>query len=288
MKAGCMAIVEGRRIGLALGGGGARGLAHIPVLEALDELGVKPCRIAGTSIGAVIGAAYASGLSGLEIRAHTLDALGEPTRVLAKLMELRPRLFKGMFARGALGAIQFDAERVVGLFVPEKVAQDFAALSIPLSVIATDFYGWRECEIVSGPLRTAVAASISLPTIFKPVLFEGRILVDGSLVNPLPADKLTEADIVVAVDVVGGPEPGAGRDIPSPMDAIFGATQILLQSIIAEKLRSDRPDVLLRPNINEFRVLDFLKARKIFKAADPIKDELKRKLEPLLTSISQP
>ena len=279
-----MGTVEERRIGLALGGGGARGLAHIPVLEGLDELGLRPCHIAGTSIGALIGAAYASGLSGREIRAHTLDALGDRARVFAKLMALRPRRLKEWFARGALRPVQFDAERVLGPFLPQRLAPDFAGLTVALSIIATDFYGWREYEITSGPLRTAIAASIALPAIFKPVLFEGHVLVDGGMVNPLPADKLADADIVVAVDVVGGPEPRREREFPSPIDAVFGATQILMQSIISEKLRSDRPDVLIRPNINQFRVLDFLKARAILKAAEPTKEELKRRLEPLLNS----
>lgn len=277
-----MGTVAEPRIGLALGAGGARGFAHILVLEALDELGLRPCKIAGTSIGAVIGAAYASGLSGGDIRAHALDALGDAGRVVAKLMELRPRRLKEWFSRRALAPVQFDAERVLGPFLPQRLASDFADLAIPLSIIATDFYGWREYEITSGPLRTAIAASVALPPLFKPVIHDGRVLIDGGAVNPLPADKLAGSDIVVAVDVVSGPESRGGRDIPSLMDGIFGATQILMQSVISAKLRHDRPDILLRPAINQFRVLDFLKVRSILKAAEPAKEELKRRLAPLL------
>ena len=112
-------------LGLALGGGGARGLAHIPALEALDELGVRPARIAGTSIGAIFGAAYAAGMSGAEIREHTLEVLGDPTRVARKLMELRPRRFREIFQRGALMPTQFDACRIIDLFLPKRIGADF-------------------------------------------------------------------------------------------------------------------------------------------------------------------
>lgn len=272
-------------IGLALGAGGARGIAHISVLEALDELGLKPQRISGTSIGAIIGAGYASGLSGHEVRSFTLEVLGDGGRVLAKLMQLRPRRFREWFARGVLNAVQLDAERIVELFVPETLAQDFGDLSTPLSIIVTDFYGWSECEMTEGPLRPAIAASIAFPPLFQPVIYEGRVMVDGGMVNPLPVDRLSGCDIVIAVDVVSGPAPRGGRDIPTPMNAIFGAAQILMQSIISEKLRFDQPDILLRPDVNEFRVLDFLKADAILKAADPTKEKLKRCLAHILETL---
>jgi NTE family protein len=269
-------------LGLALGGGGARGLAHIPALEALDELGVRPARIAGTSIGAIFGAAYASGMSGAEIRAYTLDALSDPGRVVRKLMELRPRRFREVFRRGALTPTQFDAFRIVDLFLPGKVGADFSSLSIPLSVIATDFYSWRECELTEGPLRPAIAASIALPAIFRPVQINGRVMIDGGAVNPLPADRLADCAFIVAVDVVGGPAPRGGQEYPTALEAIFGTSQILMRSIVAAKLRHERVDILLRPEISQYRVLDFLKVRSVLKAADPIKDELKFCLESVL------
>jgi len=272
-------------VGLALGGGGARGLAHIPVLEALDELGVRPERIAGTSIGAIFGAAYASGMTGAEIRAHTLDVLGQPARVLRKLMELLPRGFREMFTRSALMPAQFDAGRVIDLFLPAGVKQDFCELEIPLSIVATDFYGWHEAELTTGPLRQAIAASIALPVIFRPVTMGGRVLIDGGIVNPLPVDKLAGSKLVIAVDVVGGPEKRAKRETPSATEAIFGASQILMQAIITEKLRHDKADILLRPAINQFRVLDFLKARAILEAAGPVKEELKIRLDQVLSAV---
>jgi NTE family protein len=272
-------------IGLALGGGGARGLAHIPALEALDELGVKPVHIAGTSIGALMGAGYASGMTGREIRHYAEELLGDTRKLAGKLMELRPQRFSELFERGSMLTGQLDAERIVNLLAPASVPQEFADLVTPLSVIATDFYGWREQVISNGNLRRAVAASLALPIMFRPVAVNGRVLIDGGIVNPLPVDQLADTDFVIAVDVVGGPEQRSDRPVPSMAETMFGATQILMQSIIAEKLRHDKTDILLKPEINQFRVLDFLKVREILKAAEPIKDEMKRQIEAKLSGV---
>lgn len=277
-------MTKSPKIGLALGGGGARGLAHIPALEAFDELGIEPAHISGTSIGAIIGAAYAAGMSGADIRAHTVDMLADRGRALGQLMKLRPKRFKDLFEPGAFSLLQFDPEKVLNIFLPERIGNDFSSLRIPLSVIATDYYGWREVELSSGPLRRAVAASIALPTIFRPVQIDGQVLMDGGMVNPLPLDKVAACDIVVAIDVVGGPEQREGRTLPRAMDAVFGASQILMKSIIAEKLRHDRADILLTPQINQFKVLDFLKTTTVLSAAEPLKDELKRALDTALTA----
>ena len=155
----------------------------------------------------------------------------------------------------------------------------FTDLSIPLSVVAADFFGWTEADISDGSLKRAVAASIALPVIFKPVAFDDRVLIDGGIVNPLPYDKLPEdMDIIVAVDVVGGPEPGEHGELPNATESIFGAIQLLMHSILAEKLKTRRPDVLLRPDINTYRVLEFLKTADILKASHPMREALKREL----------
>lgn len=273
--------MAGPRIGLALGGGGARGLAHIAALEVFDELGIRPKRIAGTSIGALIGAGYAAGMTGKELRAHTLDMLGNQRAVFAKLMSLRRAPFREIFAQGALGIIQFDAEKTLKLFLPDSLPDDFSALRLPLTVVATDYYGWREAALTAGPLRKALAASIALPIVFRPVDIDGKLLVDGGMVNPLPADKLKGCSVIVGIDVVGGPKPGTRR-MPGPRDAMFGATQILMQTVIAERLKRERIDILMRPAIDRFRVLDFLKVRDVLKASEPMKDDLKRKLDKAL------
>jgi NTE family protein len=157
---------------------------------------------------------------------------------------------------------------------------DFAGLAIPLKVVATDFYGSRDVVLQHGPLYRALAASAALPVLFRPVRIDDCIMMDGGITNPLPVDIVAaEVDVIVAVDVIGGPVP-RHRRFPTSTEAIFGASQLFMQSIAREKmLRSRPPDVLVRPPANDFRVLEFLKAEAIIKAAEPVKDEVKRLLD---------
>jgi NTE family protein len=272
---------EGLRVGLALGAGGARGYAHIPVLEALDELGIKPVVISGASIGSIIGAGYSAGMSGAEIRTYIHDLFRRGSDVLGRLWKIRPRTTaRELFASGAWSIGQFDAERVLENFLPDAIPRDFADLQIPLKIVACDFYGWRETVLEEGDLRKALAASIAIPVLFRPVLLEDRVMVDGTVFNPLPFDLVTRhTDIVIAVDVIGGPK-GPANKLPTPTEAVFGTTQLLMRAILSEKLRQPHaPQILVRPEINSFRLLDFRKAGTILKAADPVKDEVKRALE---------
>lgn len=266
------------RIGLVLGGGGARGIAHVAVIEALDELGVTPVAIAGTSIGAIYGGARAGGLVGTELRARTLESFGNRSAALARLWSLRPKKLGAFFSAG-WGLGQISAEKVLAAFVGDAIPESFEDCPIPLAVVATDFYGGCEAVFASGDLRRAVAASMALPTLFKPVIIDGRVLVDGGIVNPVPVDALRlEVDIVVAVDVISFPEPATGRSGPGAMEAIFGSSQILMHQIAAARFERRHPDILLRPPVNHVRVLDFLEAAKILAASEPVKDELKRRL----------
>lgn len=268
------------RIGLALGGGGARGLAHVHVLEAFDELGIRPVAITGTSIGAIIGAGYAAGLSGREVRETISAIFARSADVWAKVWQLRPKSFSELFGSGL---VQFDAERTLDLFLPPSIPADFSALTIPFTVVAADFYGCAEVEIATGPLRPAIAASIALPILFRPIELDGRVLIDGGVVNPLPFDKLpADVDLTVAVDVVGMPVRPPNRPIPNATESIFGASQILMQTVTSEKLKSRSPDVLIRPPVDIFRVLDFLKATAILKSTASVKDDAKRQIEAAL------
>lgn len=272
-----MSQTPAHRIGLALGGGGARGLAHVHVLEALDELGVRPVAIAGTSIGAIIGAGYASGMSGVEVREVVLDAFRKPGDVWGKLWRLRPRSFGDLVGGGL---VQFDAERVLDLFLPSGLPERFEMLPIPLTLVAADFYGCREVELSTGSLRRAIAASIALPIVFKPVEIDGVAMIDGGVVNPLPFDRLPEdIDLAVAVEVVGEPVRPTERSYPNARESVFGASQILMQSLIAAKLKTRRPDILVRPPVDHFRVLDFMKANAIIRSTVAIKDDVKRQVE---------
>jgi NTE family protein len=264
------------RVAIALGGGGARGLSHIVALEALEELGIRPTVIAGTSIGAMVGATFASGLPARDIHAHVQAAVRSRARVLSKLMRARVGRFSDLVLRGRGNPVLLDAETCLDLFWPDKVPTYFSQLSIPLLVVATDFHACREVVFSSGLLAQAVASSMAIPGLFRPVESLGRILIDGGAVNPLPYDHLFDhADIVIAVDVTFG---GRMRDqkMPTVFGSIFGSAQIMQGAITAQKLKSRPPDILLRPAVERFNVLEFMRAGQILRAAEPCKDQLKR------------
>ncbi len=197
---------------LALGSGGARGLAHIAVIEALDEMGVKPLAIAGASVGALIGAAYAAGMSGKDIRHHVLAIAHHPRETRRRLLAARAGRLSDLLSGAFSQATQMDAEKFCAQFLPEAIPADFSALAIPLVVMATDLHRRQEAALSSGPLRTALAASMAFPGLFRPVGIDGRILVDGGATNPLPFDQLSgRADAVIAVEVFGAAGAGTKR-----------------------------------------------------------------------------
>lgn len=277
--------VSERGIALALGSGGAKGLAHIAVLEALDDLGVRPCAIAGSSVGALAGALYASGMSGREIRAFLLGRLADPLGVARDVMACGAGGLADLFSFAG-NPILVDARKLMARFLPEGLpGASFEDLGIPLTVVATDYYAKREVAFSTGALAPALAASVSIPGLFLPQAHGGSLLIDGGATNPLPFDHLAErAAIVVAVDVNGGPTEDDRRagQVPAPLDVLFAAVQILTHAVITEKLARTRPAVVLRPDVARFRTLDFFAAPAILAAAEPVKDDLKRALDRLL------
>ncbi|SDP67625.1 NTE family protein [Phyllobacterium sp. YR620] len=267
---------------VAFGGGGARGIAHINVIEALDELGIRPAAISGSSIGAIMGAGMAAGMSGLEIREYAVAILSKRGEIAARLWKLRPASFGEMFG-GGIRLGQFNIEKVLKHFLPGRIPETFEELVIPLSVTATDFYGQREVVMAEGDLYNAVAASAAIPALFRPVRRDDRILIDGGIYNPVPFDHLMDkARFVIAVDVVGGPEGDIGRS-PSSIEAMFGASQLMMQSIIATRLRTQAPAIFLRPSVARFGVLDFLRIQQVLEESAGIKDELKRAVDAAIT-----
>jgi len=273
------------RVALALGSGGARGLAHIPVLEAFDELGIKPSAIAGCSMGAVVGSGYAAGMSGKEIRSFAIDSLRKQGDFARRLISMQWESLRARWREKrplSEFSMQLEAAGIAQEFLPAALPKTFEELRIPLAVVATDFHARQEIVYRSGLLRPAVAGSMAIPGVLRPVEFEGRVLIDGGAVNPLPFDLLRhDADIVVAVDITRLRD--APEGIPDPIPLLLMATDIMTHSIVLEKLKSAAPDILLRPNVSAFGALDFPRALPILKAADPIKEELKRKLGALLS-----
>lgn len=273
------------RIALALGGGGARGLAHILMLEVFDELGLRPSVIAGTSIGALFGAAYAAGLSARDIRNLAEETLRSRFDLVRQLFAARAaptqKFMRWLPVRSSL----LDAGTLLDLVMPKGMPLDFERLEIPLRVVATDL-GARDAVVFStGALKPAIAASISIPVVFSPVVWQGRTLVDGGLVNPLPFDLVADdADITVAIDVSGAAAQAVVGPRPSAIDTLMQSVQILEKSITREKLRARQPDIYIDVAIDSFNALAFHRSRTILEAALPAKEALKRQLSRVLAS----
>jgi NTE family protein len=271
-----------KSFGLALGGGGARGIAHIAVLEALDEMGVRPAAIAGTSIGSLIGAGYAAGMSGREIRRYVVALAHDRGEMFRRALAARAGSFASVFKEGWGAATLLDAEKLCARFLPEAVPDDFGALKLPLTVMASDIHRREPVAFASGPLKPALAASIALPTLVRPVTIDERVLIDGGATNPLPFDQLRgRVDVIVAVDISGEPS-DARRDVPNPWECMFTTVLVMGNAITSEKLKHGAPDLMVRPKVGIFRTLDFLQASAILRAAEPAKAEIKEKLAALL------
>ncbi len=263
---------------VAFGGGGARGLAHIHAIEVLDELGIKPVAISGSSIGAIMGAGMAAGMTGRDIHHYAATVLGRRAEVASRMWKARPGTMAEALQAG-IRVTQFNIERILKAFLPDAIPDRFDELKIPLKVTATDFYGHKLAVFAEGHLLSALGASAAIPAVFQPVQRDGVLLIDGGIYNPVPFDLLTGlADIVIALDVVGAPV-ASGRSKPNSIDLMFGATQLLMQSIIAGKLEHTQPDILIRPPVSRFRVLDFMKVDAVLAETASVRDELKRAIE---------
>jgi NTE family protein len=270
-----------KTLALALGGGGARGLAHAVVMEALDEIGVRPVAIAGSSIGAAMGAAYAAGLSGKAIRRHVISLAHGRGDTIARLFGARAVTLSSMIAAPFGNPMLLDAQRLCEAFLPAAVPDDFAQLKIPLIVPATDLYGRSEVAFSAGPLKIAIAASMAVPGLVRPVEHDGRVLVDGAAADPLPFEHLrSRADVILAVDTTVGPI--APRGLPDPWENLFATLQLMSHTIVSEKLKRGAPEILIRPELSAFRLLDFFHASAILRAAEPVKAQVKERVAALM------
>jgi NTE family protein len=266
------------RIGLALGGGSARGWAHIGVIRALEAAGIEPDLVCGTSVGALIGAACVDGdLDRLEDWARGLS----PQRVVGYLdVSLNGGLIKG--------------ERLIDFFRRHFVDRDIGDLPRPFAAVATDLYSGDEVWLREGSVAEAVHASIALPGLFAPVRRNGDWLVDGGLVNPVPVSlcRAMGADLVVAVDLnsdlIGrhlpartppgrapgrvmarlqagmtqlGIQPRNGADRPPAMlDVLATSINIMQVEITRSRLADEPPDVLITPRLAQLGLMEFHRA----------------------------
>ncbi len=260
-----------KQVGLALGGGGAKGLSHIAFLKALDELGVRPAVIAGTSIGAVIGGLYAAGVSGAGIE-ELLKTIG--------FMEL----YKSVLDFSILSNSAIFTGKMVEEFLARQMPyQTFEEVEIPLKVVATDFWNRREVVFESGSLITAIRASMALPAIFEPVLLNGKVLIDGGAVNPLPYDLIRrECEVLIAIDVSGEKTYAPESPVPNMVESILSTFQIMQASIVEAKKRLSPPDIYVKPALTNIRVLDFYRYKEILAGVQDEVQGFKETLQNLL------
>ena len=280
-----------KKIGLALGGGGAKGYAHIPILEVFDELGIKPCCITGTSIGAILGALYASGHSASDIVEMIVGSYASGNGSNKKALAGRDAfkilaLIDPHFSFKPKGLLK--GEKFLKFLYEELQVSSFEELQIPFKTVATDFWRRKQVVLDSGDLLPAVRASMAIPYVFTPVMMDDQVLVDGGLVNNVPHDLLDpQCDIRIAVDIMG--DISTPRDkVPSPLEAIFHTYEVMQDAIAMEKLDNHPVDIYLRPPLLDVEVLDFHTPELIYKQGLSIKDDFKRQLEKKLADKPSP
>ena len=265
------------RLGVALGSGAARGLAHIPYIEAIDELGLTPSIIAGTSIGALIGAGWANGMTGAELRAHAYDVLGSVQQIAGKIWNTTLGKLGETLAAGL--SLQADARLITDAFLPAEFPLEFSALRVPFRAVATDFHAWDQVVFAAGPLRPAIAASLAIPSLFRPVTHDGKLYVDGGVTNPLPLDQAAgECDLLVAIDVNGWPDARLAKAEPSFVDIGLVATQIMAQKLEDAAIRRFPPDLYVRPQVGLYGGHEFWRVREIIAEAEQDKNRFKSAL----------
>lgn len=267
-----------KKIGLALGGGGAKGVSHLLILEALEELDLKPAYVTGTSIGALIGAMYCAGMPTQDIKEIFLEFSLKDNESIKHLVT-KKHIFKWMDFIGPQfrGRGLIRVENLISYLFESVQAKRFTQLEIPLKVVASDFWNRQQVVLDKGALIPAIRASMSLPGLFEPVKVGGRILIDGGAVNPVPFDLLPDScDLRIAVDVIG--ERSDTEKMPSLSEAVFNTYQIMQKSIIREKLEKAPPEIYIEPSVVNVKMLGFYRANEIFKQATATKSNLKRKI----------
>ncbi len=270
------------RIGLALGGGSARGWSHIGVIRVLEQAGIKPDIVCGTSIGALVGAVYAA----RELERFEQWVLGLKISDVVSYMDV------------SLSSGLLKGERIMEFFRRDYVDRAIEDLPIPFAAIATSLKTGAEVWLREGSTLEAVRASIALPGLFEPSLKDGAILVDGGLVNPVPVSlaRAMGADFVIAVDLSSdvqgrklnfdGPKdklddhngewltklqdglnaliPASAQkepNLPSILDVITSSINIMQVRITRSRMADDPPDVIVAPHLAHINLLDFHRAK---------------------------
>jgi len=241
-------VTERPKIGLALGGGGARGFAHIGVLKVLEEARIPVDMIVGTSMGGLIGCLYASGVGAAQLEREALQ--------MARMRRLVSLIDASLPRRGL-----FKGERIVEYLSERLQAKSFSELGIPAAVVAVDLEKRRQVILEEGSVVEAIRATIAVPGIFTPVVQGDQVLVDGGVLNNVPADVVRNmgAECVIAVGCHGD-----GESVPFPylagrlplanalvdtVDILYRTVNTMVTEIARLKLAACAPDVMILPDI---------------------------------------
>ena len=290
------------RIGLALSGGGARGIAHVGVLKVLDELRVPVSCVTGTSMGAIVGGTFAAGTPPARLQELVLDAnWSEIFRDQPPRAEIAIRRkaddFKTLFApefgvgdgglslpKGVIAGVSIEAFFRV-LTQPAAGITDFNKLPIPFVAMATDIENGASIVLDHGSLAQAIRASMSVPGAIAPVEIDGRLLVDGGIANNLPIDEARKlcADVVIAVNI--STPPLERKDITSALSVTLQLINFLGKSTVEKQLASLGPgDVLIAPDLGSISATSFTRSEDAIRVGE----EATRRLAPQLARYSLP
>lgn len=252
-----------KKIGLALGGGAAKGLAHIGVLKVLEENGIKPDFVSGTSIGAIVGSLYCSGYS-----AEQIEDIAKKTNWV--------KLFDPKISRK--GLIKGDnIEKYLRELLEDK---QFSELKIPLFIPAVDILKSQEIIFNKGDLVKAIRSSISIPGILRPIENNGNVLVDGGIIDNLPIDVLKDsgADIIIAVSLFKENKKGyvfstALKEnnmtlVPNMLTSLLNSLTIVEREMTKNILDNSKADILIMPDLKKINFQDFYKADEIIKIGE--------------------
>jgi NTE family protein len=274
------------KIGLALGGGGARGLAHIPIVEAFDELGIQPAVIAGCSMGAIIAAGYASGMSGKQLRHHATHLLSNRFELMKHIFGARKLKPTDILSLKSVNSLHLTGQTLADVALPNTLPKNIEDCRIPLKIVATNFEQQTETVFTSGPLLQALGASIAIPGIIAGPEINGDLHVDGGVVNPVPFDHVRDGnDVAVAVDVTGRPR--SARDAKlSNIEIAVGSLLMMFNQLAEHRRALNPPDIYITPAVSSFGSGEFFRVSEILAAGDASKDDLKRKLTRILDSAS--
>ncbi|WP_157264680.1 patatin-like phospholipase family protein [Azohydromonas aeria] len=255
------------RIGLALGGGAARGFAHIGVIQVLEEAGIRPSLVVGTSAGSLVAALYASGLNGKQ--------LGE----LAVAMDESAITDWAYPGRGLLRG------EALARYVREHTgAKSIEQMKLPLGIVATDLDSGAPILFQRGDTATAVRASSAVPAVFQPVRIGNREYVDGGLVSPVPVRFARQmgAELIVAVDITSPPE---GQPTGDAMRMLLQTFSIMGRSINSFELKD--ADLVLRPRLDGVSSADFTARKRAIQAGRESAQALLPQLRQRIALLSQ-